>query len=77
MPLPAVLPLNGICGEPLSCDGNVISVHFDQRQQINVVRELLEDMASHLPWAGTNNKLDLARDEASTALDGIRISAPT
>ncbi len=36
----------------------------DHRRQINVVWELLEDMASHLPWASRNNRLDLARDEA-------------
>ena len=29
----------------------------DRRRQINVVRELLEDMASHLPWAGKSNRL--------------------
>ena len=28
----------------------------DRRRQVNVVRELLEDMASHLPWAGAHNR---------------------
>ena len=38
-----------------------------------MVRELLEDMASHLPWAGKNNRLDLARDEAERSL--VRMTA--
>lgn len=45
----------------------------DRRRQINAVSELLEDMASHLPWAGTANALDCARDEADRAL--VRITA--
>ncbi len=45
----------------------------DHRRQINVVWELLEDMASHLPWASRNNRLDLARDEAERSL--VRITA--
>ena len=45
----------------------------DRRRQVNVVRELLEDMASHLPWAGKDNRLDLARDEAERAL--VRMTA--
>ena len=45
----------------------------DRRRQINVVRELLEDMASHLPWAGKSNRLDLARDEAERSL--VRMTA--
>ena len=45
----------------------------DRRQQINVIRELLEDMASHLPWAGKSNRLDLARDEAERSL--VRMTA--
>lgn len=45
----------------------------DRRRQVNVVRELLEDMASHLPWAGKDNGLDLARDEAERAL--VRMTA--
>lgn len=40
----------------------------DRRRQINVVSELLEDMASHLPWAGVGKALDCARDEADRAL---------
>ncbi len=40
----------------------------DRRQQISAVRDLLEDMASHLPWAGTGKTLDHARDEADRAL---------
>ena len=45
----------------------------DRRCQVNVVRELLEDIASHLPWAGKNNRLDLARDEAERSL--VRMTA--
>ena len=45
----------------------------DRRRQVNVVRELLEDMASHLPWAGKSNRLDLARDEAERSL--VRMTA--
>lgn len=45
----------------------------DHRRQINVVWELLEDMASHLPWASRNNRLDLARDEAERSL--VRMTA--
>lgn len=45
----------------------------DRRRQVNVVRELLEDMASHLPWAGKDNRLDLARDEAERSL--VRMTA--
>ncbi len=45
----------------------------DRRRQINVVRELLEDMASHLPWASKDNRLDLARDEAERSL--VRMTA--
>ena len=45
----------------------------DRRCQVNVVQELLEDMASHLPWAGKNNRLDLARDEAERSL--VRMTA--
>lgn len=40
----------------------------DRRRQINVIWKLLEDMSSHLPWAGKDNGLDLARDEAEYAL---------
>ena len=45
----------------------------DRRRQVNVVRELLEDMASYLPWASKNNRLDLARDEAERSL--VRMTA--
>ncbi len=45
----------------------------DRRRQIDVVRELLEDMASHLPWAAADNALDHARDEADRAL--VRMTA--
>ena len=45
----------------------------DRRRQVNVVRELLEDMASHLPWTGKDNRLDLARDEAERSL--VRMTA--
>ena len=48
----------------------------DRRRQINVVRELLEDMASHLPWAGGDSKLDLARDEAESALQRMTAQMP-
>ena len=45
----------------------------DRRRQIAVVRDLLEDMASYLPWAGAGNGLDLARDGAERAL--VRMTA--
>lgn len=45
----------------------------DRRRQVNVVRELLEDMASHLPWAAADNALGYARDEADRAL--VRMTA--
>lgn len=46
----------------------------DRRRQINVVRELLEDMSLHPHWwNGKNNGLDLARDEADRAL--VRMTA--
>ena len=48
----------------------------DRRRQINVVRELLEDMASHLPWAGGDSKLDLARDEAESTLQRMTAQMP-
>ena len=48
----------------------------DRRQQINVVRELLEDVASHLPWAGADNGLDLARNEAERALRHMTAQMP-
>lgn len=45
----------------------------DRRRQIAVVRDLLEDMASYLPWAGAGSGLDLARDGAERAL--VRMTA--
>lgn len=45
----------------------------DRRRQIAVVRDLLEDMASYLPWTGAGNGLDLARDGAERAL--VRMTA--
>lgn len=41
----------------------------DRRRQVNVVRELLEDMSLHPHWwNGKDNGIDLARDEADRAL---------
>lgn len=40
----------------------------DRRRQINVIWKLLEDMSSHLPWAGNDNGIGRARDEAEYAL---------
>ena len=48
----------------------------DRRRQIHVVRELLEGMASHLPWAGADNDLDLARDETDSALRRMTVRMP-
>jgi len=48
----------------------------DRRRQVNVVRELLEDMASHLPWAGADNGLDIARDEAERTLRRMTARMP-
>ena len=46
----------------------------DRRRQVNVVRELLEDMSLHPHWwNGKNNSIDLARDEADRAL--VRMTA--
>lgn len=45
----------------------------DRRRQIAVVRDLLEDMASYLPWTGAGNGLDIARDGAERAL--VRMTA--
>ena len=45
----------------------------DRRCQVDVVRELLEDMASHLPWALTGNGLSYAMDETESAL--VRMTA--
>ncbi len=49
----------------------------NDRRQVNVVRELLEDMASHLPWAGKDNRLDLARDETERSLVRMTAQMPT
>ena len=48
----------------------------DRRRQIAVVRDLLEDMASYLPWAGAGNGLDLARDGAERALRRMTAQMP-
>lgn len=48
----------------------------DRRRQIHVARDLLEDMASHLPWAGAHNSLDLARNEADSALRRMTARMP-
>lgn len=54
----------------LESDGN------DRRRQVNVVRELLEDMASHLPWASADNGLDQARDHTEQALRRMTARMP-
>lgn len=48
----------------------------DRRRQVNMVREVMEDMASHLPWAGGNNGLDFARDEAERSLARMTARMP-
>ena len=46
----------------------------DDRRQVNVVQELLEDMSLHPHWwNGKNNSIDLACDEADRAL--VRMTA--
>lgn len=46
----------------------------DRRRQVNVVRNLLEDMSLHLHWGnGKDNGLDLVRDETERAL--VRMTA--
>ena len=46
----------------------------DRRRQVNVVRELLEDISLHPHWwNGKDNGLDLARDEAERSL--VRMTA--
>lgn len=45
----------------------------DRRRQIAVVRDLLEDMSTHLPWASADNSLNLARDGAERTL--VRMTA--
>lgn len=48
----------------------------DRRRQIAVVRDLLEDMSTHLPWASADNSLNLARDEAERALRRMTAQMP-
>ena len=48
----------------------------DRRRQVDVVRELLEDMSSHLPWACADNGLDLACAEAEYALRRMTAQMP-
>ena len=48
----------------------------DRRRQMNVVWKLLDDMSSHLPWAGKDNGLDRARDEAEYALCRMTAQMP-
>ena len=48
----------------------------DRRRQVNVVRELLEDIASHLPWSGADRDLALARDEAERVLCRMTAQMP-
>lgn len=46
------------------------------RRQMNVVWKLLDDMSSHLLWAGKDNGLDRARDEAEYALCRMTAQMP-
>lgn len=49
----------------------------DRRRQINVVRELLEDMSLHPHWwNGKDNGLERARDEADLALRRMTAQMP-
>lgn len=48
----------------------------DRRLQVDVVRMLLDDMSSHLPWARGDNSLDLARGEAEHALRRMTAQLP-
>lgn len=48
----------------------------DRRRQVDVVWKLLEDMASHLPWACGNNGLDQARGQAEQALRRMTARMP-
>ena len=49
----------------------------DRRRQINVVRELLEDMSLHPHWwNGKDNSLGRARDEADLALQRMTAQMP-
>ena len=48
----------------------------DRRLQVDVVRMLLDDMSSHLPWARGDNGLDLALGEAEQALRSMTTQMP-
>ena len=48
----------------------------DRRLQVDVVRMLLDDMSSHLPWARGDNGLDLACGEAEHALRCMTAQLP-
>ena len=48
----------------------------DRRRQIAVVRDLLEDMASHLPWAGVSNGLHDAYDQSASMLRHMTARMP-
>ena len=45
----------------------------DRRRQMAVVRDLLEDMVSHLPWAGCAGEQNFARDTVESTL--LRVTA--
>lgn len=48
----------------------------DRRLQVGVVQELLEDMATHMPWAGADNDLDCARDDSERVLRTMTARLP-
>ena len=48
----------------------------DRRRQVNMVWKLLDDMSSHLPWAGKDNGLDRALGEAEYALCRMTAQLP-
>ena len=48
----------------------------DRRLQAEVVQQLLEDMASHLHWACTDNGIDRARDDAERVLRRMTARMP-
>lgn len=48
----------------------------DRRRQIAVVRDLREDMASHLPWAGVSNGLHDAYDQSASMLRHMTARMP-
>jgi len=52
------------------------SAQSDPREQIAPVRELLEDMAAHLPWCTGDNQLDAARDWVNGTLTRITVRQP-